>query len=57
MMCGLSPFRLGPSNEPAPCCGRMIPSFFQVAMSFDEYMEKPLKALSVVVERKYSPCM
>ena len=56
MMWGRSPFRLGPSSEPLACCGRMIPSFFQVAMFFDEYMEKPLKSLSVVVLRKYSPC-
>jgi len=35
----------------------MIPSLFQVARSLDEYIEKPLKLLSVVVLRKYSPCM
>ncbi len=54
-MCGRSPLRFGPS-WPLGCCGRMIPSFFQVARSFDEYIENPLKSLSVVVLRKYSPC-
>src|ERR1039457_257955 len=47
MMCGRSPFRFGPSS-PLACWGRMMPSFFQVERSLDEYIEKPLKLLSVV---------
>jgi hypothetical protein len=27
-----------------------------VARSLDEYIEKPLKSLSVVLLKKYSPC-